>query len=91
MPSKVETFGLVYIEALTQGLPILYSQGEGIDGSIPESCGVRCNPNVYGSIVVGMRQLMADYSRFRINQEELLECFDWNKIAERYVNEVYSS
>ena len=32
MPSKAETFGLVYIEALLQGLPVMYTQNEGIDG-----------------------------------------------------------
>ena len=32
MPSKNETFGLVYIEALLQGLPILYAKNEGIEG-----------------------------------------------------------
>src|SRR5690606_26806778 len=32
MPSKYETFGLVYIEALTQGLPIVYTKGEGLYG-----------------------------------------------------------
>src|SRR5690606_9754782 len=32
MPSRKETFGLVYIEALLQGLPILFTRDEGIDG-----------------------------------------------------------
>ncbi len=32
MISKPETFGLVYIEALSQGLPIIYTKGEGVDG-----------------------------------------------------------
>lgn len=32
MLSKYETFGKVYIEALTQGLPIIYTQGQGVDG-----------------------------------------------------------
>lgn len=32
MVSKHETFGLVYVEAMTQGTPILYTKGEGIDG-----------------------------------------------------------
>ena len=30
MPSFNETFGLVYIEALSQNLPILYTKSEGI-------------------------------------------------------------
>ena len=32
MTSKGETFGLVYIEAMSQGLPVLYSKDTGIDG-----------------------------------------------------------
>ncbi len=32
MPSFNETFGLVYIEALSQGLPVICSKNEGIDG-----------------------------------------------------------
>jgi L-malate glycosyltransferase len=35
MPSFNETFGLVYIEALSQGLPIIHSRGQGIDGFFP--------------------------------------------------------
>ena len=32
MPSHNETFGMVYIEALFSGLPIVYSRGTGVDG-----------------------------------------------------------
>lgn len=32
MPSKVETFGRVYAEAMTQGLPIIYTKNQGFDG-----------------------------------------------------------
>ena len=32
MPSFHETFGIVYIEALSQGLPVIHSKGQGIDG-----------------------------------------------------------
>ena len=36
MPSYTETFGLVYAEALTQGLPVIYSKGQGFDGQFEE-------------------------------------------------------
>jgi glycosyltransferase involved in cell wall biosynthesis len=36
MPSYNETFGLVYIEAMSQGLPIIYTQNEGVDGYFKE-------------------------------------------------------
>lgn len=39
MVSHSETFGLVYIEALSQGLPILYTRGQGIDGTLKEKIG----------------------------------------------------
>jgi len=32
MVSQFETFGLVYIEAISQGTPIIYTKGQGIDG-----------------------------------------------------------
>lgn len=36
LPSIRETFGLVYAEAMSQGLPILYTRREGFDGIFPE-------------------------------------------------------
>ena len=36
LPSHNETFGLVYAEALSQGLPVLYTKGQGFDGQFPD-------------------------------------------------------
>jgi glycosyltransferase involved in cell wall biosynthesis len=36
LPSFAETFGLVYVEALSQGLPVIHSRGQAIDGLFPE-------------------------------------------------------
>jgi glycosyltransferase involved in cell wall biosynthesis len=36
MPSKHETFGMVYVEALKSGLPILMCKGTGINGFVEE-------------------------------------------------------
>ena len=45
MPSRRETFGMVYVEALFAGLPVLYSQGWGIDGFFgPDEIGYACDP-----------------------------------------------
>ena len=30
MPSIIETFGLVYAEAMSQGLPVIYTRGQGL-------------------------------------------------------------
>lgn len=33
LPSMAETFGRVYVEAMTQGLPVLYTKDQGFDGN----------------------------------------------------------
>ncbi|MGL5479583.1 MAG: glycosyltransferase family 4 protein, partial [Clostridium sp.] len=36
LPSKKETFGLVYIEAMSQGIPIICTEGQGVSGYFKE-------------------------------------------------------
>ena len=36
VPSEAETFGMVYLEAMSQGVPVLYTRGQGFDGQFPE-------------------------------------------------------
>ena len=36
VPSKMETFGMVYLEAMSQGVPVIYTRGQGFDGQFPE-------------------------------------------------------
>ena len=36
VPSTAETFGMVYLEAMSRGVPVLYTKGQGFDGQFPE-------------------------------------------------------
>ena len=81
-----ETFGLVYVEALTQGLPILYSEGEGVDGFFDEHYGRSCNPRSKASITAALAQITQVYSRLFIDADYLSAQFDWRKIAETYLS-----
>lgn len=36
LPSFAETFGLVYVEALSQGVPVIHSRGQAVAGLFPE-------------------------------------------------------
>lgn len=66
MPSHNETFGMVYLEALLCGIPILYSKNTGIDGFvdfIPSKVGV--NPKSVESIAEGLKVLLLNQGDFR--------------------------
>lgn len=82
MPSLHETFGLVYIEALTQNLPVLYTKGQGVDGLLPPSAGIAVNPYSIDEIVNGLVALLANKQAG--NQDMDFEHFRWSKIAEKY-------
>lgn len=68
MPSIRETFGLVYIEALSQGLPIIYCQNEAVDGfftTIQVGCAVK--PNSVKAIIQALDNILLDYNRLSQN------------------------
>ncbi len=89
MVSIGETFGLVYVEALTQGLPILYTENQGIDGTFKEKVGVSANPKSINSIMVGMETLINNYPQFETETIDFSK-FLWNDIAKTYLK-LYSS
>lgn len=84
MPSDGETFGLVYIEALTQNLALLYSKGSGVDGLIPKSAGIAVNPKSSQDIKEGLRMLLRNRQRFG-NYDVEFEDFKWGNIASDYL------
>ncbi|MEM8970533.1 MAG: glycosyltransferase [Pseudomonadota bacterium] len=59
LPTLTETFGMVYIEALFSGIPILYSADRGVDGYFDEQdIGIRCDPDSVTSITDGLRRIL---------------------------------
>ena len=82
MVSKIETFGLVYIEALTQGLPLLFSRFQGVDGIFKEKIGEAVNPYSVKSIKNGLEHLLTNYGQYTNHVD--FSRFDWSYIANRY-------
>ena len=88
MPSIYETFGLVYVEALSQNLPILYTKNQGVDGLFGPEVGESVNPLSVDEIVEGLKKILtgSGYSNQNINFEE----FRWSRVAAKY-KELYKA
>src|SRR5690554_2574967 len=86
MPSKHETFGLVYVEAMLQGLPILYTAKEGIDGFYNEKIGEKVSKQAGASeIKLAILKLIDNDVEYEIPTQKLLENHNWENIALTYL------
>ena len=91
MPSFTETFGLVYAEALSQGLPIIYSYGQGFDGQFEEGqVGYGVDPYSLEDIVNKTIRIIEEYDQIYKNCVKASTKFDWRKIINKYL-ELYNS
>jgi glycosyltransferase involved in cell wall biosynthesis len=86
MTSLKDTFGLVYGEALSQGIPVLYSRNEGIDGVYKENIGVAVNPRSIESTTEGIKIIIANYEQFDFDPKQIVAKLNWKKIALKYVD-----
>lgn len=85
MPSN-ETFGLVYIEALTQGVPVLYGKERGFDGIYPENF-IGCHADITdkNNIIEKIEYLITHRNSLIQNIATLnFEEYDWERIAEKW-------
>ena len=83
MPSIHETFGLVYIEALSQNLAVVYTKGQGIDGLFDETVGIAVNPLSVDEISSAIRSIFNRRERYGNNHVDFTQ-FRWNLIAKKY-------
>jgi len=87
MPSFHETFGLVYVEAISQGLPIIYTKEQGIDGYFEDGkVGYSVDPKDVNDIVKKIEMIIHNYNRISKNCYNLVDNFSWDKIAKIYRN-----
>ncbi|WP_404469082.1 glycosyltransferase family 4 protein [Sutcliffiella horikoshii] len=89
MPSISESFGRVYAEAMTQGLPVIYTKGQGFDGIFEDGhvgYSVPSNDEEYiSSCILKIIDNYQDISRRCVYESGK---FDWKIIAEE-LNQFY--
>ena len=88
LPSWQETFGLVYLEAMAHGKPIIGCRGQGVDGIITEGeTGLLVPPKDVKSLTQALGYLLSDPLKGKIMGEGakrlVLENYTWGKSAEK--------
>ena len=90
MPSHSETFGLVYAEALSQKLPVIYTRGQGFDGQFRDSeVGYSVSDNNPNELANVIELCAKNYEQIANRCIQASEVFDWNQICKKYID-IYS-
>jgi glycosyltransferase involved in cell wall biosynthesis len=90
LPSWQEGFGIVYLEAMAHGKPVIGCRGEGIeDFVVPEETGYLVKPGDVDDLVRVLDDLLAHPHRGtqtgKAAQKHVLENYTWEKNAQRTV------
>lgn len=89
MPSFYETFGMTYVEALSQGMPVVHSIGQGVDGYFAaNTVAAAVDPADAHSIARGVLSVAERLPWVRKECVEAARRFDWRLIGESY-REIY--
>ena len=85
MLSKFETIGLVYVEAMSRGLPLIYTKNQGFDKTFQEGeVGFAVDYDNYEMAVENIKRILDEYSEISKRCIENIDSFSWNIIANKY-------
>lgn len=90
MPSIAETFGLTYAEAMSQGIPVIYSSGQGFDKQFEDGIvGYSVNSRSVENIVNNIISILNNYEAVSNNCINKVNKFNWRDISMKY-KDIYS-
>lgn len=90
MPSYHETFGLVYLEALSQHLAIVYTRGQGVDGMLDSRVGEAVRASSKEDIKGAIDKIFKHRSGYLAAEVVDFGLFSWDAIASRFF-EIYDT
>jgi glycosyltransferase involved in cell wall biosynthesis len=93
LPSVNETFGMVYLEALLAGIPVLYTRGTGIDGHLNGlDVGIGVTAGTVDEIAAGIDDLSRNAARWRRDVQrhagDLAARFGEDGVVARYAGDM---
>ena len=85
MISKKENFGLSFIEALSQGTPIIYTNGQGVSSFFKKEI-VGCGIDKFDSkeIILKLTNVLKNYNAMSQNAISSINRFQWKNIVNNY-------
>ncbi|MEO6327874.1 MAG: glycosyltransferase, partial [Ginsengibacter sp.] len=92
MPSMKEGFGIVFIEAMYYGLPVIAGN---LDGSVDALCngrlGLLVNPFDVNEIQAAIEKILADRNAYNPNKELLMKNFSYTTYKNNLENILYAT
>lgn len=85
--SSPETFGLVYVEAMSQSLPVIYTKGEGFDSFFPNhQIGVSVDRTSADDFIEAVKFITNHYEQLSSEAVEKSKQFQWDDINQTYLD-----
>lgn len=85
MPSRTETFGLTYAEAITQALPVIFTVGQGFDKQFKDGeVGYSVDAESPVDIANKIEMIIKNYRQISTNCLMAFDKYNWDKISVKY-------
>lgn len=85
--SSPETFGLVYVEAMSQSLPVIYTKGEGFDGFFTDKeVGVSVDRHDNNAFTEAVNFICDNYQSLSTRALSESKKFQWDDIHQKYLD-----
>ena len=90
MVSHRESFGISYLEAISQAVPVIYSKGQGFDGTFENGeVGYSANSRSEGDIKKAIENVILNYELLSKNCIGKINDYSWDRITKIY-NKIYT-